>query len=456
MSNQDPSVEEVDWPGNRVRSFVPIEPLHRKRCAGEDSLANARERPRHAGPICFALVCALLLAGGCGKKKEKKKQSPPKAVSVLTLRPQNVRIYRNYVGRTHAFLSVDVRPQTTGLITGFFFKEGQHVRKGQLLFTLDPRLGRVGVDVAKARSSQALAEVRQAEAQLGRARDAVRRYAPLSDTEAIPRQQYADALAEEKLRLAEVQAYQARAEVARAEAKQAEIQLGFTSIRAPIAGVIGMHRLTTGGLAAPGDTEPLATISQSDPMRVTFAISDADYLRYMAPRQRRRTAAGGGTDTIKSVSATHWKLVLADGSTYDRPGRFYALSRAANPETDTVEVVLLYANPGDRLRPEQYASVQADVERETNVLLVPVSAVRETQGTKTVWVVSPGETATEEPIVATARSGNAYVVTGGLRAGDTIVVGGEQKLRPGDKLKPVQISPAQAGEQPIAGEEGHP
>lgn len=365
----------------------------------------------------------------------------------MTLEPQTVRIYRDYVGRTHAFLSVEVRPQTTGLVTGFFFKEGEHVRKGQLLFALDPRLSRVQVEAAKARSAQALAQVAQAEAQLERAADAIRRYAPLAATEAIPRQQYTDAVAEEKVRRAELQGCRARADIARAEIKQAEIQLGFTSIRAPISGIVGMRRLTTGGLAAPGDAEPLATISQSDPIRVSFAISDADYLRFLAPRQSTRTGAGGtdtATATTNPVSAMQWKLQLADGSTYDHPGRFYALGRAANPETDTVEVVLLYPNANDRLRPEQYAEVRADVEKQSNVLLVPVTAVRETQGAKTVWVVGPGGTAGERTIVAASRSGNAYIVTKGLQPGDAIVVSGEQKLRPGDRVKPVQQPGAQA------------
>lgn len=142
--------------------------------------------------------------------------------------------------------------------------------------------------------------------------------------------------------------------------------------------------------------------------------------------------------------------MLADGTTYDKPGKFYAMSRAANLDTDTVGVILLYANAENRLRPGEYAKVRADVELRKNVLLIPVTCIRESQGSKTVSVIGPDNAASQRVIETEERSGNSYIVTKGLNPGDVVIVGGEQKVKPGDKLKPQMVP------QPEGGQNGEP
>ena len=384
------------------------------------------------------LGATLVLAAGCHGKASKP-EPPAKVVSAARLAPQTVRVYREYVGQIDALLSVDLQPQVSAYVTGFFFKDGQAVRKGQLLFQLDARSYTAALDAAKARLARADAAVTQARAQLDKAQDYVRRYAPLARIEAIPGQDYTDALAEAKVRSAGMQQMQAERAVALADIKQAEVNLSYTQIRAPISGIVSFSGMGTGALAAPGAASPLAIVSQSDPLRVTFSIPDADYLRYLA------AGSDAGAGAVDRPDRPTWRLKLADGSTYPAAGRFYAIGRAANPQTDTMLVELLFPNPSGRLRPGQYAQIRADVELRRNVLLVPTSAVRVSQGTKVVSVVGSANAVAEKTITAEERSGDAYIVTEGLKAGEVVIVGGEQKVKPGDKVKP-QLGPQPTGQ----------
>ena len=379
------------------------------------------------------MAIALLPTAGCDRKAPKP-DPPAKMVSAATLSPQTVRVYRDYIGRTEAFLSVDLQPQISAYVTGFFFKEGQAVDKGQLLFQMDAGSIKAAQDAAKARLARAEADLARARAQLNRAQDQVRRYAPLARIEAIPRQDYTDALTDAQVRAAELRQMKAGRAVAVADLKQADVNLGYTQIRAPIAGIIGARGLSAGGLATPRQAIPLATISQSDPIRVTFSVPDADYLRYLAPGGAGDGGANAGP--VDRVARVDWQLKLADGSTYKAPGAFYAIGRAIDVETDTVLVELLFANHDGQLRPGQYAQVRANLALRRDVLLVPVSSVRISQGSKVVSVVGPGDVVAEKTIETEQRSGDAYVVTKGLAAGDVVIVGGEQKVRPGDKVKP--------------------
>ncbi len=196
------------------------------------------------------------------------------------------------------------------------------------------------------------------------------------------------------------------------------------------------------------------TISQSEPMRVPFAVSDADHLRYIAPEQQASSRSHGrgvsnqlqGSAAANPARDMHFKLELADGSTYNQSGRFYAVGRVADPETDTVQIVLLYPNPDNRLRPGEYVKVRANVELRKDVLLLPSSAVRQLQGSKLVWLVGPDHEVRQREIQAEQGVGNAYLVTAGLKPGDLVVVGGEQKLRPGDTVKPHFTSADKLGE----------
>ncbi len=405
-------------------------------------VAETRYLSIRAGCIRFALAwltAAVCCMTGC-HKQEQKKPTKPRSVSVLILEPQTVRVERDYVGRLDAFLSVDLRPQVSGYITAYYFREGQFVHKGDRLFEIDPSRFRSQVDAANAEVGKADAEILSAEAELAKARDAVVRLTPLAPLDAIPRQQYTDAEAELKVRAAELQVMQANRRIAEARLQQAQVQLGYATVRAPFDGIVGFPRLATGGLATPQDIEPLITISQSDPMRARFAVSDSDYLRYIAPQSnapdQRPSSASHSHAVPNPVTDMQFHLLLADGTAYSSTGRFYAVSRAADPQTDTIELTVLYANSDNRLRPGEYAKVRADVELRRNALLVPVNSVHETQGVRLVWIVDPQNKAVERKIEAQQRLEGSYLVTDGLQAGEKVIVGGEQKLRPGDEVSP--------------------
>lgn len=190
---------------------------------------------------------------------------------------------------------------------------------------------------------------------------------------------------------------------------------------------------------------PLATISMSDPLRVDFSVSDADYLRYLAPPEPNNHPVHPASTKAVRPQLIHWNLLLADGSTYPLPGKFYALARSADPRTDTVQVELLYPNPQGRLRPGQYANIRADMESRQNVLLVPVSAIRVSQGTKIVSVVGSDHVVAERSIETEERSGSSYIVKKGLQAGDFVIIGGEQKVKPGERVNPQIVAPSIEG-----------
>lgn len=393
------------------------------------------------------ILIALFFTAGCGGKRHVPAKPVP-LVSAIRLAPQSVRVYRDYVGRTNAFLSVDLRPQITAPVLRFYFRDGQQVQQGQLLYQLDARPYKASLDAAAARLARSDADIARASAELAKAQDYVRRYAPLASINAVPRQEYTDALAQASVGAAELQQAQADRQIAQANLEQAQVSLSYTQVRAPISGTIGIRRMAPGALATGNDPIPLATISMANPLRVDLSVSDADYLKYLAPRVSTHRTPSAPRDLPPSTHTNNprniqWRLVLADGSTYPLPGKFYALARAANVQTDTVQVELLYANPDLQLRPGQYVTIHADVESRQSVLLVPVSSVRVAQGTKIVSVVGPNHVVSERSIETEARSGDAYIVKKGLSAGDIVIVGGEQKVKPGDKVHPQIAVPPQ-------------
>jgi membrane fusion protein (multidrug efflux system) len=213
--------------------------------------------------------------------------------------------------------------------------------------------------------------------------------------------------------------------LARAELEQARYEEGFGELRAPIAGIVGARRVGVGDLASASATEPLATISQSTTVRVRVSISDADYLRYVSPADDSQTTHGHDAN---------WIMTLADGSQYDLPGRWVATSRAADPDTGTLELLLLFPNPDNRLRPGQFARVAADLEQRDDALLIPVTSVRISQGSKTVSILGSQGKVAQRAITADERTADSYIVTQGLAAGDRVIVGGEQKVRAGDRV----------------------
>jgi membrane fusion protein (multidrug efflux system) len=274
-------------------------------------------------------VCVSLLAlGGCSKAPPVAPANPPE-VSVVTVQPATTELSTDIVSEVRAYREVELRPRVSGVVTQIDFAPGQKVKEGDRLFRIDPRAFEEGVVNARA-------NLAEAEANLVRVQQDIARYKPLLPDNAIPRQVYDQAVATEK---------QLRAVVTsrRAGLATAELERGYTDVRSPITGRIGLQRVEVGALASAGQTV-LATVSTLDPVAVYFNISERDYLAFMRRQQASRAAGQAPVD--RPI-----RLLLPDGSLHPSPGTLDFTDRALTPGTGTLAVRAIFANPDQLLRP---------------------------------------------------------------------------------------------------------
>lgn len=375
---------------------------------------------------CLALLPVLGLAA-CGGK-EPPPPAPPD-VKVATVLQKDVPIYVEAIGQTKGSTEIEVRARVEGFLESVDFKEGTPVRKGQLLYTIDPR----PFEAALAQAKGTLAE---SEAQLARAHQDVVRYEPLVAKNAISRQEYETAVAVERAAVAAVDA-------AKAAAQRAELDLGYTRVEAPEAGLAGKTEVYPGTLVGRGQSTLLTRISQIGSIHVRFTVPEKDYLFYA----RRREASGGKPGEVANLP---FELVLADGSVHPEKGKLVFVDRNVDPQTGTIMLEAAFPNPGGILRPGQYARVRAAVDLKKGAILVPQRAVSELQGIYNVAVVGPDDGVEIRMVKPAERIGTLWVIDEGLKAGDRIVVEGLQKVRPGIKVKPEIVSIEESGEGPPA------
>ena len=371
-------------------------------------------------------LCGLLATAtvGCGKKEAP--APPPPDVKVATVLQKDVPIYVEAIGQTRGSTEIEVRARVEGFIQTIDFKEGNPVRKGQRLYTIDPSQ----YETALAQAKGALAET---EAQLARARQDVVRYEPLVAKNAISRQEYDTAVVVQR-------AAEAAVDAAKAQAQRAEIDLGYTKVVAPENGMAGKTEVYPGTLVGRGQSTLLTHISQIATIHVRFTIPERDYLYYARRRQE-----AGKTDQALQLP---FELVLADGSVHPKQGRLVFVDRNVDPTTGTILMEAAFPNPGGIIRPGQYARVRAAVDLKKGAILVPQRAVGELQGIYNVAVVG-GDDAVEMRMVTPAqRIGNLWVIDAGLKAGERIVVEGLQKVRPGVKVKPEVVTIEESGAPP--------
>jgi membrane fusion protein (multidrug efflux system) len=347
---------------------------------------------------------------GCAKKEAPAPQPPD--VKVATVLQKDVPIYVEAIGQTRGSTEIEVRARVEGFLESVDFKEGNPVRKGQLLYTIDPR----PFQAALAQSKGSLAE---AEAQLARARQDVVRYEPLVAKNAISRQEYETAVVVQR-------AAEAAVEAARASAERAQIDLGYTKVTAPADGLVGKTEVYPGTLVGRGQSTLLTHISQIGTIHVRFTIPERDYLHFA-----RRGPQGRTADAQRP-----FELVLADGSVHPHQGQLVFVDRNVDPATGTILLEAAFPNPGAIVRPGQYARVRAAVDLKQGAILVPQRAVSELQGVYNVAVVGADDTIEMRMVKPAERIGTLWVVDSGLKAGDRIVVEGLQKVRPGVKVKP--------------------
>ena len=346
----------------------------------------------------------------------------PVQVGFVVVRQTSVPLVTELAGRTVAYQSSEVRPQVSGVIQKRFFEEGTIVRRGQLLYQIDPSLYRAAVN-------EASANVASARAAAEAARVRADRFRPLAEIEAVSKQDYTDAVASQR---------QAEASIAqnRAQLETARVNLRFTTVPAPITGRIGRSIFTVGALVTTSQADPLATIQQLDPIFVDIQQSAADLLQL-----RRRMATGG----VLPANATV-RLKLEDGSDYGATGVVEFSEVVVDQQTGTVTLRARFPNPNGLLLPGMFVRAVFAQAIETNAFLVPQQAVsRDPQGNATVWLVGQNNKVQQRKVETVRTEGADWVVTGGLRPGDKVITQGTANLNDNAAVKPV---PANTPQQP--------
>ena len=368
-------------------------------------------------PAIVAAGLAIILSTGC----EKAAPPPPPmpVVEVMTLVPKDVPIYREWVGSLDGDVNATIRPQVTGYLVKQNYREGDAVKKGQVLFEIDQRTFLSAVDQAAAARGQQQANHATAAANLARIK-------PLAEKNAVSRKDLDDAIGSE---------LQARAllDQATAALESAKLNLGFTKIVSPISGIAGIAKAQIGDLLSPSAQTELTTVSAVDPVKVYINISEREYLAY--------------TGNATQVEKIPLELILVDGSSYPKPGRFLLLDRQVDPTTGTFKVGAVFPNPEGRLRPGQFAKIRATSSIHKDALLVPQRAVTEIQGKYMIAVVGEGNKVDIRPVKPGDRVGSDWIISAGLKPGEKIIVEGTQKVRPGAIVNPKPFAP---GDQPAA------
>ena len=375
----------------------------------------------------FVALSGLLAtaAAGCGKKEAP--APPPPDVKAATVLQKDVPIYVEAIGQTRGSTEIEVRARVEGFIQSVDFKEGSPVKKGQLLYTIDPR----PLQATLAQAKGALAE---ADAQLARAKQDVVRYEPLVAKNAISRQEYDTAVVVQR-------AAEAAVEAAKALVDRAQIDLGYTRVTAPEDGLVGKTEVYPGTLVGRGQSDLLTHISQIATIHVRFTVPERDYL-YYARRQQER----GG----KLAASLPFELVLSDGSVHPKKGAIVFVDRNIDAATGTIMMEAAFPNPGGIVRPGQFARVRAAVDLKQGAILVPQRAVAELQGIYNVAVVGADDTIELRMVKPAQRIGTLWVIDSGLKAGERVVVEGMQKVRTGVKVKPEMV-PIEEGDSAAQG-----
>jgi RND family efflux transporter MFP subunit len=410
------------------------------------------------GATISAVVIALLIVVGGSKSKEKAPAAPPPAnVEVAQVALQNVPIYSEWIGTLDGMVNAEIRGQAPGYLLRQNYKEGSFVRKGQLLFEIDPRpfqaaldqakgdLARAQAQLAQANSQllQAQAQLAQAEANQVKAQLDADRYTPLAKEKAVTAQEFDNAVQANIAAKAQVKAANAGVETAksaivaanaaveasRATVKTAELNLSFTKITSPIDGVAGIAQAQVGNLIQPNGGA-LTTVSTLDPIKAYFTLSEQEYLAYTR-RDSIQKKWGAG------ASGLELELVLADGSTFPQKGKFFVADRQVDQKTGAIRLAGTFPNPGNTLRPGQYARVRAITSMKENALLVPQRAVTELQGSYRVAVVGNDNKVNIRPVKVGPRFGSMWVIEDGLKPDERVVAEGTQKVRPDAVVNPL-------------------
>jgi RND family efflux transporter MFP subunit len=380
---------------------------------------NKEVRKAHATitqkKLAYATILLALTASatfpGC---QDPRAASPPPIaeVEVASVVQQDVPIYAEWVATLDGYVNAQIQPQVSGYLIKQSYKEGSYVRKGQVLFEIDPRPFQAILDQAKA-------QLAQAEAQLGKTQLDVDRDTPLAKERAVAQSQLDNDIQANLAAKASVKA-------AEAQVEQAELNLGFTHVTSLVDGIAGIAQVQIGNLV--NQTAALTSVSQVNPIKAYFPISEQEYLHYAA-----RINAHNQQEVPSD--APPFDLILADGTVYPRKGTLLLTDRQVDVTTGSIRLVCAFPNPNNILRPGQFGRVRAAGETRTGALLVPQRAVTELQGTYQVAVVGSDNKVSIRSVKPGERVGTMWIIESGVRTGETVVVEGVQKVRDGSLVK---------------------
>jgi len=404
--------------------------------------------------VWIAAIAAVLLAAvgylmiTTRAKTDAAIAPPPAEVEVAAVQQQDLPVEREWVGTLDGMVNAAIKAQVSGYVLRQNYTEGSFVRTGQLLFEIDPRPFQAAVDQAAGQLAQARALMSQAQAGLVQAQANLdnaeanqhkaeldeERYTPLTAQQAVSKQDRDNARESNRAQKAQVNAAKAQVETAKAQIEAARaavtsaeaaletvrVNLGFTRLTSPIDGIAGVAAVQVGNLVGPA-TATITTVSTIDPIKANFTAGEQEYL------------------SLARANALHslrLQLVLSDGTVHPQAGRFSFADRQVDPTTGAIQLTGLFPNPGNILRPGQYAKVRAAVSVRSGALMVPQRAVIDTQGTYTVPVVDPNNTVRFARVTVGNRVGSNWIIEDGLKPGERVVTDGLFQIRPGALVNP--------------------
>lgn len=391
---------------------------------------------------------AALTITNCARTTAAAGAPPPPEVEVAVVEQKDLPIQREWIGTLDGLVNAAIKAEVNGYLLSQNYTEGSFVHKGQTLFQIDTRPFQAALDQAegqlaqaKAQFNQARAAWAQAQAQLASAEANQRkaqldedRYVPLAQQQAITQQDLDNAKQTNSSMKAQVNAAKAQVDTAKAQIEAADagiagsaaavetakVNLGFTRLTSPIDGIAGSATTQVGNLVGPA-SNAVTAVSTLDPIKANFTVSEQEYLSLTRD------------DALRKLQL---ELVLADGTIHPQRGRFLFADRQVNPGTGAIQLTGLFPNPGNTLRPGQYAKVRADIGVRTGALLVPQRSVTDTQGNYLVAVVDPNNTIRFTPVQVGDRIGSEWVIEKGLKPGERVVTDGLFKIRPGAQVNP--------------------
>ncbi len=397
-----------------------------------------------------ALTIALLANAACSARTSAASPPPPPEVKVAIVEQRNVPVYHEWIGTLDGMVNAAIRAEVTGYLLSQTYTEGGFVRKGQSLFEIDARPFQAALDQAQGQLSQAKGQVAQARAQLAQAQAQlaqsvasqkrtqldVDKYTPLVAMQAVTQQDFDNSVQNNVAATAQIEASKAAVETARAQieassaavesaqaaVEAAKVNTGFTHLTSPIDGIAGRAQVQVGNLVSPA-SGVITTVSTLDPIKANFTVGEQEYLSL--------TRVGGN-----NLSKLQLDLVLADGGTYPRKGKYSFADRQVDPTTGAIQLTGLFPNPGNRLRPGQYGKVRAAVGTSSGALLIPQRAVTELQGAYQVAVLDGKNAVSIRPVKVGEQIGTMWVIADGLKPGERVIAEGAQNVRPGMQVNP--------------------